>query len=190
MHALYERTDGNPLDFVESWGLGAEFKWSHDETDAITNYLNEEGLLHFPVFGTQVSITHAGVVELERSREKPDAPTEHFAPFNVIVIGGDVTGGQIMNASPAASQSQSWASSAVEAAVRETRAAMIGSDLAAVDRQALETRLNAVQAELALPEPAEGVVRESLRSVRAIGENLVANGIWASLPVALAALPL
>lgn len=191
MHALYERTDGRELEFVESHELGAELGWSPEHTDAVTDYLEREGLLKYPVMGAVVTITHAGVVEVERALSAPDEPTEHFAPLtSVVVVHGDVTGGQIMAGSPGGTQSHSTRVSdpdAVLAAVSQTREAIAATQVPEPQCQTLEARLRAVEAELALAEPDEGLIRQLLTSVRSVGENLVASGIWSALPLALEA---
>ncbi len=191
MHALYERTDGRELEFVESHELGLELGWTREESDAVTDYLEKEGLLTYPVAGAVVSISHAGVVEVERALSAPDEPTEHFAPLtNVVVVHGNVTGGQIMAGSPQGTQSQSLRvidPDAVLAAVNETHEAIAGTQVPEPQRQTLEARLRAVEAELALADPDERLIRHLLSSLRSVGENLVASGIWTALPLALAA---
>ena len=44
-----------------------------------------------------------------------------------------------------------------------------------------QAELLTVEAQLALPEPNEGVLRELLRSLRAVAENIAASGMFVGL---------
>lgn len=95
MDRLYERTDGDPMARVNFRDIGAELGWTGDDAQKVAFYLRDEGLLKFPVMGGAVSITHAGVVEMEAAIEHPDRPTPHFPPINVINVYGDVRDSQL-----------------------------------------------------------------------------------------------
>lgn len=95
MERLYERTDGDPLAMINFRDIGAELGWSEDEAQKVALYLRDEGLLKFPVMGGAVSVTHAGVVEMEAAIEDPDRATSHFPPISVINVYGDVRDSQL-----------------------------------------------------------------------------------------------
>lgn len=95
MERLYERTDGHPMSRVNFRDIGVELGWPEDEAQRVALYLRDEGLLTFPVMGGAVSITHAGVVEMEAAMEDPDRPTSHFPAISVINVYGDVQDSQL-----------------------------------------------------------------------------------------------
>ena len=65
-------------------------------------YLKAEGLLDFGGMGPKVSITHEGIKEVEQVSKKPEGGTAHF-PANVVIVG-QMTDSQIIQASPGASR--------------------------------------------------------------------------------------
>ncbi len=87
MSALYDATGGSPSAAVDMWELGQGLGWDRPTTDRTVEYLDAENLLKFIAMGGAISITHRGVVEVEQSREDPEAPTEHFpAILNVLNV--------------------------------------------------------------------------------------------------------
>lgn len=85
LHGLYEATDGDSLRLISESELGKELGLDFDATLAISQYLEGEGLLKTMTLGGQISITHAGIVEVEEAISRPSNPTTHF-PANVVNI--------------------------------------------------------------------------------------------------------
>ena len=58
------------------------------------------------LFPHRVQLTHWGILEVEESREHPEAPTEHFPPLSTVIqhFHGDVIGSPIQAGSPGATQ--------------------------------------------------------------------------------------
>lgn len=81
---LYEATEGDELAFVNDQELGNELGFTRDETDQVVRYLEGEHLIETVTFGGNISITHQGIVEVEKALSKPDQPTQYFPPVNVI----------------------------------------------------------------------------------------------------------
>lgn len=78
--------------------LAAEIE-DDKEWEAVCDYLDFEGLADLRV-NTLIGITPAGLAEVERAVEEPDAPTEHFslvvlqqfnAPVGAVVMGDGAT---------------------------------------------------------------------------------------------------
>lgn len=86
MSALYEKSDGSTDVMLNMWELGDELGWDRATTNRTVDYLEAEGLLEFPAMGGEIAITHAGVVEIEQSLSRPEAPTEHFPPSGTVNI--------------------------------------------------------------------------------------------------------
>ena len=78
---LYELTDGEPVRRVEADAVREATGLAEVTFHDAVQYLRGEGLLK--TSNLVLEITHQGLVEYERSLEKPDAPTEHF-PVQVI----------------------------------------------------------------------------------------------------------
>lgn len=78
---LYELTDGEPVRLAEADPVREATGLDEVTFHEAVQYLRGEGLLK--TSNLVLELTHAGVVEYERSLERPDVPTEHF-PVQVI----------------------------------------------------------------------------------------------------------
>lgn len=78
---LYELTDGEPVRLAEADAVREATGLDEVTFHEAVQYLRGEGLLK--TSNLVLELTHAGIVEYERSLERPDAPTEHF-PVQVI----------------------------------------------------------------------------------------------------------
>lgn len=78
---LYELTDGEPVRLAEADSVREATGLDEVTFHEAVQYLRGEGLLK--TSNLVLELTHAGVVEYERSLERPDSPTEHF-PVQVI----------------------------------------------------------------------------------------------------------
>ncbi len=87
MHRVYELSEGNEHKSMNMWDVGKELDFGgfgSDLTHTIVQYLMGEGLIRGSGMGGYISITHYGIKEIEEALEKPNQPTEHFAPFATI----------------------------------------------------------------------------------------------------------
>lgn len=109
MERLYERTDGDRMQRVDFRDIATQLGWTEEEATAVVYYLKDEGLLELPTMGGAVSLSHAGVVEMEAAMEDPEQPTVHFPPINVVNIFGDVRSSQIQAGTANSGQEQSGA---------------------------------------------------------------------------------
>jgi hypothetical protein len=78
---LYELTDGEPVRLAEADAVREATGLDEVTFHEAVQYLRGEGLLK--TSNLVLELTHAGIIEYERSLERPDAPTEHF-PVQVI----------------------------------------------------------------------------------------------------------
>lgn len=183
MRVLYEATDGNRLISLPFDALIIGLPWSREEAEATADYLSGEGLLEWGM-GNQVSITHRGVVEVEEALSHPSRPTEHFAPLNIVFVGGSVVGSQVQTGTSGSSQTQDFAISqreAIDRFVTKFRSVLDREDFPDEVRSEAEAYVGTVGSQLELREPNEAILRESLRSLRAIAENLAASGLFIGL---------
>lgn len=181
MRCLYERTDGEMLKEIRLDVLSDELGWDLHTTKTVFDYLVNEGLAQSLGFGGDASITHQGVQEVERALTEPNEPTEHFPAAVTVHFHGDVVGSQVQAGTVRSAQHQLMAEvDRVDAyrLVNELRNILADSRVDPAVRAEGQASLVAVEAQLSLEKPNAGVLREGLRSLRAIGENLIASGIW------------
>ena len=105
---LYDKSDGDTLKICDIYSLGETLGFDKKTNDKITQYLIHEGLIKWELKGA-VSITHAGLCEVEEALSNPDKSTEHFPPVNIISIGsiGQMISSQIQQAGDLATQGPS-----------------------------------------------------------------------------------
>jgi predicted transcriptional regulator len=193
MQRLYEVTEGRTLNVVSIDQLAAELGWSDTEASAVVEYLSAEGLIEHEM-GNQASITHAGVVEVEEALEHPSRPTEHFPAVNLVMVQGSVVGSQIQAGTIGSEQQQQvqllQEREAVTQFLAELRTALASAAVEVEDRAAANADIACVEAQLASPRPNAAVIREGLRSLRSVAENLVASGAFQGLLELAQRLPL
>jgi len=162
------------------------------ETDSAVGYLEGERLVKYRAMGGVITITHSGVVEVEAGRTAPEQPTEHFAPYSVVFVEGDVIQSQIQAGVQAGSQFLSASAPSLDI-VREFaglfRELLPAMELGDEVREEALSDLAAVEAQLASPRPKAAIIREGLRSLRAVTENLIASGAFLGLVELLHKLP-
>lgn len=186
MRRLYELTDGRYMVEVPVRRLAEDLGWSLDETKAHSEYLQKEGLIESTdLEGLHLTILHPGVVEVEEALEHPDWPTDHFEPVNV-VVNGDVIGSQIQAGTHQSSQWQDRVSvsdqrPAIADFLDAFRQTLDDPKVPTPEHEQIAASIATVDAQLAAPEPSETIVRESLRTLRSIAENLAASGLWVGL---------
>lgn len=88
MDMLYDEVGDDTLAVVSVEDLADRLEWSGPDAEVVVEFLRVQGLLDAHM-GNQVSITNPGIVEVERSRLRPEEPTEHFPPPNSVYIAGD-----------------------------------------------------------------------------------------------------
>jgi DNA-binding transcriptional MocR family regulator len=190
---LYEETGGRTLTVVSVDELAAELGWSDAEASAVVEYLDAEGLIEHQM-GNQASITHAGVVEVEEALENPTRATEHFPAVNVVLVQGSVVGSQIQAGATGSEQYQEVRllqdREGITQFLTELRNVLAAATVEEEDRAAANADIASVEAQLTSPRPNEAVVREGLRSLRSVAENLVASGAFMGLLELAQRLPL
>jgi hypothetical protein len=101
---LYDLTDGRSGRRVGSDKLWEATGLSETTFRDVVQYLKGEDLLK--TSNLVIELTHSGLVEYERSLEKPDVPTEHFpvqviqqfnAPVGAVLTGAHATANIIQN---------------------------------------------------------------------------------------------
>ncbi|MDP2183061.1 MAG: hypothetical protein Q8K99_10895 [Actinomycetota bacterium] len=183
LRSLWEGSEGSEFFRIGMWELGEELGLDRPTVDRIFRFLSGEGLLKGVDIGGGISITHRGIVEVERALSKPDEPTQYFPPVNVIAIG-TMSNSVIQQASPNATQNVSIDATEVEGlrsllADVESRLDALALDMN--ERQQVEADIATIKAQLSAPSPRRSIVTESLLSLRTILEQVAAAAIAAPL---------
>jgi hypothetical protein len=178
LRRLYDETDGNPRVMVHLDQIAKPLELQHAEAMQVLDYLRGEGLAEVRAFGPMIEITHFGIVEVEDSIRQPDRGTLHFSPAVIqqtILIGNQISnspfavaGGDIEQVVEAPIDVD-----AVADLVGELRA-LVGVLTIPEDRaQVVALDLETVDAQLRSPRPNRGILREALKSTKAIAEGAV-----------------
>ncbi len=193
MNRLYEVTEGRTLNVVSIDQLAAELGWSDTEASAVVEYLSAEGLIEHEM-GNQAAITHDGVVEVEEALEHPSLPTKHFPAVNLVMVQGNVVGSQIQAGTIGSEQQYEvqllQERETITQFLAELRTVLASAAVEEDDLAAAHADIASVEAQLASPRPNAALIREGLRSLRSVAENLVASGAFLGLLELAQRLPL
>lgn len=173
---LYDETGGSPLKALDFQSFCADFPWGPAETSEMIHYLDEEGLLRFPQFGA-ISLTHGGVVEVERTMREPDKPTEHFTPAVNVNIIGQMHQSQIQQSTSNSDQQLLFDSQNVETVhqlIAEARDVLGSIEMDAGARSDIEAELGTASSQLGSRKPRAHVIQDSLRTVATLLGSAVA----------------
>jgi hypothetical protein len=194
LRRLHEATGGNTLQMLDTAELGRELGWAQLDVDNVSEYLEAEGLLEFATFGT-ISITHAGVLEVEAALEKPEQPTLHFPPVNFIYIA-QMDRSQIQQGTTASSQTVTFGAADLEPIrqfIADLKSRLTELEIAADEQEEANLQIATMEAQLASKRPSPVIIKESLHSARKILEggagNLVAAAFLSQLPQLIALIP-
>lgn len=84
LRLVYDLSGHNQTTLITLAELGKQAGFPSRELNGIINYLSGENLIGSYTIST-VSITHKGIVEVEKALSKPESPTEYFPAINIIV---------------------------------------------------------------------------------------------------------
>jgi hypothetical protein len=115
-----------------------------------------------------VNITHEGVLEVEQSRARPQQPTAHFPPESTVLqIFGHVTGSNIAQTSPGASQHASLKAQREDlTSALELVRQVLGQELLDdQDERVLAAELGTAETQLASPRPNQAVIAAAVTSM-------------------------
>jgi hypothetical protein len=180
MNAIFEAAEGSRMSHVSGGWLLANLGLSDEELGGICRYLEGEHLItagredwdhHTPFM---ILLTHAGIEEMERSRQAPDQATEHFPPISVIHVEGDAIGSVIHVGSPRAHQAVSVGDLSLDTVreiVGEFEAQAASLHLPDDSARQLRVDIGTVKVQIDLPRPNHYTIREHLQSARAILEH-------------------
>lgn len=183
MDTLYAHVGDNTLEVAAVADLAAQLGWTEHDADPIVDYLQARDLVQAQM-GNQVSITQAGIDEVERARETPDQPTAHFPPPNSIYIGGNAQGVQISLGSPGTVQELHLTETSIDVVaqfVAEFRRVLEDLPIAGDERASATSNLMAAEALLAAPKKNRKALAAVVGGLRDIVVGVAGNAAFAGL---------
>jgi hypothetical protein len=89
LRKVYDETAGGQRSHhANMWSVGNDLGFEKEYTRDVTQFLVDEMLIEYYTAGGNIRMTHFGRKEIEEALEKPDEPTEHFLPVNVVINFG------------------------------------------------------------------------------------------------------
>lgn len=192
LRRLYELTDGSELKRIATDEVANGFGVTPQETYDIWRYLKGECLAR-PV-NMEVSITHAGVVEIERALSEPDRPTQYFPPVNIINVhqmhGSVIQQGAVNSAQSAHLTNPETIP--IDVFINRLKSAIPELALPKEDNSEVLADIATIEAQVGSERPKSGIIKESLLSIQRVlegaGGAIVAQQLLPCIPVLLASL--
>lgn len=184
LNRLYEVSDGNTMKIVSMWDVGDTAQLTRNETENVVNYLVGEHLVEHRTIGGGISVTHHGVVEVERALSAPESPTHYFPPIVNIMNVQSMVSSQIQQGTHGSAQSQVANTNdieAIRALISKFGASIHELPISAEEKAEAQAELRTVEAQLASSKPKPLILRESLKTLRNLAEGVASNAVAASL---------
>lgn len=188
LQRLYELTNGSELKRIPKDDVAKDFKVSPQETCDIWQYLKGEHLAD-PV-NMNVSITHAGVVEIERALSEPDKPTQYFPPVNIINVN-QMHGSVIQQGTTNSTQTVQLTNAEkikINEFINKLKNDLPGLALNA--NSEISADIATIEAQVSCERPKAGIIRESLLSIKRVLEGaagtILAEQLLRSIPALIA----
>jgi hypothetical protein len=165
LETVYDTTHGDRFQDTNVALIAPAVGLSAEAADHIAQYLVDEGLLAWLAFGGVISITHAGVKEVEQARREPEKRTQHFPPINYIHIE-HMTDSQLQQGTRDSVQQMSQTMSPEQIdAVAKWLDAIRAADLGvAADLQAeVDVQLATIEAQAKSARPRNAVLKAAAR---------------------------
>ncbi|NVO10269.1 MAG: hypothetical protein HXX16_09940 [Bacteroidales bacterium] len=177
LQKMYDTTDGNSGYTVDMWEVGTELGFDRDKTRNLVGYLRDEGLLESKTLRGGISITHAGIIEIEYSLTNPDSPTDHFLPINVIHIE-NMNNSAIQQGSNYSTQNVNFnidKSEDLKKIINEIESVKEQLTLDRLVFEELVSEIETLKSQVKSPKPKNIIVTESLKTIRGILEGVAGN---------------
>ncbi|HDS1200496.1 MULTISPECIES: hypothetical protein [Shewanella] len=190
LHKLYELTNGSELKRIAKEDVAKHFDVTPQETRDIWKYLKGEYLAE-PV-NMAVSITHDGVVEIERAVTEPDKPTQYFPPVNIINVH-QMHGSVIQQGTTNSTQTVQITNAekiAINEFIGKLKSALPELNLDDSSHSEISADIATVEAQIGSERPKGGIIKESLLSIQHVLEGaasaVLAHQLLPYIPALLA----
>jgi hypothetical protein len=192
LHRLYELVDGSELKRVAKADVAEGLGASPQEANDVWQYLKGEHLAN-PV-NMAVSITHAGVVEIEKALSDPDKPTQYFPPVNIITVH-HMNGSVIQQGTVGSIQSTQLADTdkiGIDEFVKKLKQALPELGLTKEADSEASADIATIDAQVGSDRPKSGIIKECLRSIQRVlegaGGSILAQQLLPYIPALIARL--
>ena len=171
LQRLYELTDGSELKRVAKEDVAKDFDATPQEANDVWSYLKGEYLAD-PV-NMAVSITHAGVIEIESALSEPDKPTQYFPPVNIINVhqmhGSVIQQGAINSKQTA--QLSNDEKIEIDEFISKLKSALSELKLDKAANSEVSADIATIEAQVSSERPKARIIKESLLSIQRVLEG-------------------
>lgn len=183
LNHVYEATGGDETPSVNMWEVGNELGFAEDETQRIVDYLVGEGLIDYRAMGGEIELKHYGIVQVEKALSNPEEATEYFPPINIIQVGqmfqsqiqqGSVGGQQILTLNTSETAE-------IRAFLAELKDATHSMNLSPENQNDVAGEIATIEGQMQISKPKRSIIKESLKSLRAILEQVGASVLAAKI---------
>jgi DNA primase large subunit len=174
LQKLYEITEGNSSLVVREFGKQLGFE--KEKIDNIENYLTNEGLIK-PIGRGEISITHYGVTEIEKSISNPNSSTSYFPAINVIHIE-TMDNSAIEQGTSYSTQTNSFNIDKSEDLKKIISEIENIKDQITLDRlifDELVSKLDTLKSQIKSSKPQSVMITDSLKTIKSILEGVAGN---------------
>jgi hypothetical protein len=167
LELLYDKVSGDEFDVYSVNLLGRDLGFDETEAGRIAQYLAGEGLIEFQAMGDggMVSLTHAGVREIDEALTNKDTPTAHFPPLNVtnnIIHMPSAQNTTIQQGGQGGTQNVAYPSSSLEdlaGVIRRLRSEAAGMGLSPEDAEELTEQLDTIEEQVQAKRPKRPILQ-------------------------------
>jgi hypothetical protein len=177
LYELYEITNADSLIGVNFMEVGNKLGFSTEDSNRISDYLENEGLLKF--YGSQASITHMGIVHVENALAAPEKETQYFPPVNFIHIES-MSNSQIQQGTEHSTQVFNYSSeeqNAIVELIQSIKQQLDKLELPQEKKDEADADIETIEAQINSPKPKPNIIKESLTSLKTILEGVAGNVI-------------
>ena len=175
---------------INGWEIGKELNFDKEYSTTIFYYLHSEGLVKPMGAGINLSITHYGVIEVEKALIEPDKPTTHFLPLNQYNnINIEVmNGGAIQQATPNSTINYTTSHEVlndITAFIKDLKKIIENSNFEEEIKDEMQTDIQTIEVQINSKRPKPNILKETLKSIKTIVEGTlsgVASGLIMTNP--------
>ncbi len=128
-----------------------------------------------------ISISHEGILEVEKALDNPDMHTKYFPPSRNIIIINKMINSQIQQNSPGAEQVINFNQEELKEIIKSLKENINQLGLGLGNKSDLKAEICTIEAQMSSSKPKPTIIAESLSSVRNILEGAAGSIIASEL---------
>jgi len=181
LRLLYEETKGNTFKIVDMNKIGQKLSFTQEDIESVTKYLSDDKLLEYKTLGGGISITHAGIKEIEKALGAPNEPTEHFLPIINITSIGSMNHSTLQQGTIDSSQVLKTTTvdiAQIKRLINELKKEVHSLSLSEQDKNDLELQISALENQLQSSRRNPAVVQGTIDIIKNILQGAAGSGLW------------